>query len=141
MNNKKSKTNSKPSSIDSLDGKTKCPTPSKMPSTPSRRLFKNLPKRRIKLVSGNDFSKGVTIMAAKKYIESPRFKLVGEDLSRALQGAAKFLVPALTVLVADLTNALPSWVDAKYVAITIWALNAVWGVFLKWVESNSYVQK
>lgn len=68
--------------------------------------------------------------------DSKRFTLNSDDLKRSLNNALIFAGPALLILLADVLQKLPEWVEGPYLVIALWFVNWVTDLLRKYVSGK-----
>jgi len=67
---------------------------------------------------------------------SKRFELKKEDIVKVAKNALIFAAPALLVLLADLTKALPTWVSGVWLIVALYLANVITDAFRKWISEH-----
>jgi hypothetical protein len=67
---------------------------------------------------------------------SKRFTLNKEDFKKILHNALVFAAPALLVLLADITKALPEWVAGVWLIVALYVVNVVVDALRKFIAGK-----
>lgn len=67
---------------------------------------------------------------------SKRFSLNRDDLKRVLKNALIFAAPALLVLLADVSRALPDWVSGPWLVVALWVVNFLTDLIRKFLSGK-----
>jgi len=66
--------------------------------------------------------------------KAKRFTFDKERAKKVAKNALIFLAPALLVLLADITKALPEWIQGPYLVIGLWVVNTATDALRKFVN-------
>lgn len=67
---------------------------------------------------------------------SKKYELSQRDWKKVATNALVFAAPALLVLLADLLQALPGWLDGPYLILALWLVNTLTDLIRKYVSGK-----
>lgn len=67
---------------------------------------------------------------------SKRFTVNKADIEKVLHNALVFAAPALLVLLADLTKALPGWINGIWLIVALYLVNVITDFIRKFIAGK-----